>query len=312
MGEVLAQADPVRVALATAMVGALYVIQAGRWRQIALSEGKTSHRTCIALVLSAVAVNNVVPGRPGEALRGFWLGRVLRIPVSRAFGTVLVDRVSDDLVLLVALLASVPFVEHPQWLRNILLVGVVLGIVLSVGMVVAWWYASRSRIGRARAHDAAVERSRLRRQLSGLVRSVARIMSGRSLVLIIGMSAASWLCAAAAAWLVAAALGLHISIIEATFVTAVLNLGSVIPSSPGFIGTHQWLSIAALGLFAVDRSDAFAFSVVMQAIGIVPTTLVGGAVMAVIISRDPFRWRPETSTNEPEASPALPSPQGPL
>ena len=37
--------------------------------------------------------------------------------------------------------------------------------------------------------------------------------------------------------------------------TAVINLGVAIPSSPGFIGTYQWLGVSALALFDV-RTEA--------------------------------------------------------
>lgn len=311
MWEVLSNADVVHLAVALVMMSALYMLQAERWHRIARAEGKTSYCTCLAFVLCGVAVNNVVPGRPGEALRGFWLARTLSVPVSRGFGTVLVDRASDVIVLLAALLASVPFVKHPAWLWNILVVGIVLGLLLMTGLVLAWWYASRSRVGRARAHMTAVNRGWLRRQLSGLVRSVAGSLSGRAFAVTIGLSAGSWLCAAFAAWLIATGLRIPLSLSEATFVTAVLNLGSVIPSSPGFIGTHQWLSVASLGLFAINRSDAFAFSVMMQAIWIVPTTLAGAAVIAVVLLKDPFHWRLDTSTGDSESSKSLLFPLGP-
>jgi uncharacterized membrane protein YbhN (UPF0104 family) len=70
-------------------------------------------------------------------------------------------------------------------------------------------------------------------------------------------------------------LSIHLSPAEALFVTAIVNLGVSIPSSPGFIGTYQWLCVSALGLFSVDRGDAFAFAVLMHAVWFVPTTIAG-------------------------------------
>jgi uncharacterized protein (TIRG00374 family) len=311
ISEVLSQADPFRVALAATMVAGLYVLQAERWRRIARHEGRTSHHTCLAFVLGAVAINNIVPGRPGEALRAFWLARALRVPASRAFGTVFVDRVADVMILLGALLISVPFVPHPDWLRNILLVGLVLGFVLCAGMVASWWYASRSKVGTARAHTLP-DRGWLRKQLSGLVRSIACVGQSRTLLIIVCLTAASWLCAAFAAWLVAAALRFHLGLNEAIFVTAVLNLGSIIPSSPGFVGTHQWLSLVSLGLFTVDPTHALAFSITMQALWIVPTTLAGTAVIATILLRGSYGiGLPESIDDAPESLPAPLSPIGP-
>jgi uncharacterized membrane protein YbhN (UPF0104 family) len=59
----------------------------------------------------------------------------------------------------------------------------------------------------------------------------------------------------------------------------VLNLGVAIPSSPGFIGTYQWLGVSALGNLGVGHADAFAFSVLMHATWFIPTTVAGGALI---------------------------------
>ena len=67
-----------------------------------------------------------------------------------------------------------------------------------------------------------------------------------------------------------------------------MNLGVAIPSSPGFIGTYQWLSVSVLALFDVDRTDAFAFSVLMHAAWYVPTTLAGAGLLVAAAGR---RWQ---------------------
>ena len=54
----------------------------------------------------------------------------------------------------------------------------------------------------------------------------------------------------------------------------VVNLGVAIPSSPGFVGTYQWLVISTLALYGEGRVDGLAFAV--QACWYIPTTLVGG------------------------------------
>jgi len=88
---------------------------------------------------------------------------------------------------------------------------------------------------------------------------------------------------------------------ELIFVTAVINLGVVIPSSPGFIGTYQWLAVSALGIVGVDGEVAIAFSLLMQAIWFIPTTIVGGVIAVREVHRDA---RHVPAENEP----SVPSP----
>ena len=75
----------------------------------------------------------------------------------------------------------------------------------------------------------------------------------------------------------------------------------MIPSSPGFIGTYQWLAVAALGAVSVDGDVAIAFSLLMQGIWFVPTTIVGGAIAIREVHRDATRGRSR-------GTPPVPSP----
>jgi uncharacterized membrane protein YbhN (UPF0104 family) len=96
----------------------------------------------------------------------------------------------------------------------------------------------------------------------------------------VAISVLAWGAWAVSAWLVAHALGIELTWTDAVFVTAVVNLGVAIPSSPGFVGTYQWLAVSALGLVGVAQVPAFAFSVLMHALWFVPTTLAGALLAA--------------------------------
>jgi uncharacterized protein (TIRG00374 family) len=273
--ETFASASPSRVAAAIIALLLGAATQAERWRVIARRQGPVTRRLCTVLVAAGIAVNNVVPGRPGELLRGYWLGRAIRVPVARAFSTVVVDRAADVLFLVSVLTITFVFLDHPRWLENLVILALVGGLVLGGLLLLARWYSHHSHRGRDRAHLGVGERSFLRRQASGLVRGVATALDPRDLPRIVGLTAVAWSFWAAGAWLVASSLGISLSPLEVAFTTAVINLGTAIPASPGFVGTYQWLAVAALGMFSVSRTDAFAFSILLQAAWYVPTTLIG-------------------------------------
>jgi len=69
--------------------------------------------------------------------------------------------------------------------------------------------------------------------------------------------------------------------VDAMFVAAVMNLGVAIPSSPGFVGTYEWLGVASLGLLGIASEEALAFSILLHACWYVPTTLAGGVALGV-------------------------------
>ena len=127
------------------------------------------------------------------------------------------------------------------------------------------------------------ERDRRSRGLARRVlRDTARVASPvgrRRLLAWATLSLGAWTIWAAGAMLVARSLGFELSLVDALFVCAVMNLGVALPSSPGFVGTYEWLGVASLGLLGVDREDALAFSILLHACWYVPTTLAGGIAL---------------------------------
>lgn len=266
------RADSLRVALGVIAFGCFYLLQAIRWRWIARREGTLSIGRFLQFVISAIACNNVVPGRPGDFLRAHWLGRAVGSSRTRALGTVVVDRASDVLVLVAALGSSFLFVGHEDsWLMRIDLAAAVLGATLLLGLLGARFYVRRRPEG--------VAASRVGRLVGGVLAGAAEAVNRRDALMVAALSAAAWTAWAAGAWSIAAAVGIPLSPLEVIFVMAVVNLGVAIPSSPGFVGTYQWLCVASLALLGVDGERAFAFSVILHAAWFVPTTIAGAALL---------------------------------
>jgi uncharacterized membrane protein YbhN (UPF0104 family) len=96
---------------------------------------------------------------------------------------------------------------------------------------------------------------------------------------------------AVAAYIIARSLEIDVSLTEALFVTAVLNLGSAVPSSPGYVGTYEWLGVASLGLLDVDHEPALAFTILVHAAWYVPTTLFGAVALGLRGARQLARHR---------------------
>jgi uncharacterized membrane protein YbhN (UPF0104 family) len=279
----LGRADLAEVAAALLAIAVLYLLQAQRWRVIAGREADVGRRGFIEMVVGSVAVNNICPGRPGDIMRGYWLSRTARTPLMRALATVVVDRSADVVVLTAMIVATLPLVDHPRWLTRLVLGALVVAALAAAALALGRWRALRRGAGPSST------RSGARRQLSLLVRGIGKVASPARLGPAALLTLGSWVMFGIAAWWIAQSLGIALSVPESAFVTAAVNLGVAIPSSPGFVGTYQWLSVAALGLFGVPRADAFAFSLLMQAVWWVPTTLAGVALAARALSRAPAR-----------------------
>jgi uncharacterized protein (TIRG00374 family) len=270
--ETLSKADPARVVLAAALIWVMYGLQALRWRHIARREADVPPSRMLGYVVGGLACNNVVPGRIGDFLRIHWLARGARIAHGRALATVIVDRASDLLALVLLLLVTVPVAPRPAWLERIDVAAAAGGLILAVLLLVARQHARR--------RDPARPRSRVVALISDGLATMAHAVNRRDAPIVAALSLAAWGAWSASAWLVASSLDIPLTLPELLFVAAVVNLGVAVPSSPGFVGTYQWLCVSALGLLAVGHTDAFAFSVLFHAVWYVPTTLAGLALAA--------------------------------
>jgi uncharacterized protein (TIRG00374 family) len=267
----LREADLAVLLAAAIVIELVYVAQAVRWRGLAATPS-VRRRHFLALVLAGIATNNVLPLRVGDILRGRWLANAAHIPTGRALGTVFRDRLSDVIVLVVGLASTFWLVGSSAWVRRIVIGGAVLLAVAALVIAASFVYARKrpqARIG---------DRGRLRRLLRDGLDEIASPLGRRRILVALALSVLAWALWAVSAGLVCRSLGFHLSPAELVFVTCVINLGVAIPSSPGFVGTYQWLGVSALAVVGVDGDIALAFALLMQAIWFFPTTVVGGPI----------------------------------
>ena len=271
----LADAEFGPVALAVVALGLGYAFQAARWKRIA-DTPDLPLRSFYAMLIGGLACNNVLPVRIGEFLRAGWLSRDARISGGRAFGSVVLDRICDVVMLTVFFAIGLQAVASAAWLVRLGIGALLAVIAIAIVLVLARVY-SRRRGQQAERR----ERGRLMTVLRETVEMLGEPIGRHRAATWLWFTSCTWILSSVAATLVGRALGIDLSPIEAVFVTSSLALGVAIPSSPGYIGTYQWIGVAALGLLDVPVEEALAFSILMQATWYVPTTIVGGAVIGL-------------------------------
>jgi glycosyltransferase 2 family protein len=281
-----------QIILAAGVIQCVYLGQAVRWRTLVVSDRPVGQY--FTLVLAGVGTNNLLPLRIGDLLRARWLASRESIPTGRALGSVFRDRASDVVGLMLILLATSPFVADSAWVSRLALAGFVLLAGVALVIAGAIWYTRRHP--RQRRDSRSRVRALGRDLLDELSSALGRARIATALVL----SVVVWSGWAASARLVCASLGIDVSATEILFVTAVMNLGVAIPSSPGFVGTYQWLAVSALGLVGVASDPALAFALVVQAVWFVPTTIVGGGLALREVRRNTLPQRPQRSSTSAE------------
>lgn len=260
---------------AVAVLGVGYGFQAARWRRIAAAP-QLRLRAFYGMLIGGLACNNVLPVRIGELVRAGWLSRDAPMAGGRAVGSVVLDRMCDVVTLAAFFAVGLQAVASEDWLVR-LAVGALLAVLAIAGALVLARLFTARRQGRAPR----TQRRRIVQILGDAVGMLGEPIGRRRAATWIGLTVCMWTLSTIASALVARSVGIELAPLEAVFLTSALALGVAIPSSPGYIGTYQWLGVAALGLLDVPVEQALAFSILMQASWYVPTTLVGGAFIGI-------------------------------
>ena len=289
-GEIVAQissANPWYFVAAVLVGTAGFFVRALRWK-ILLHPLKADTRlhSRFAGVSIGFALNNIFPARLGEFARAFSLTQTESVPVSGAFGTLVVERFLDSIVLVSLFLVAMALPSFPG--ADELLSGPVGGAVLrtTLGMLAIFLGGMVALLifPEPVVHVA----ERLCRRLPGTVgpRMVSALETFlqalkvlRHPVLItkaVLWSYAFWLWNGLSFWLAFRAFGIDLGFDAAVFTMAVVGFAVAIPAAPGFFGTFQLgTDLALSGVYDVPEPTALAFSFGYHLGGFFPITIIG-------------------------------------
>ena len=107
------------------------------------------------------------------------------------------------------------------------------------------------------------------------------IRAGHHVVPILLSSTLIWVLLALSIWTGLLAARLVLPAAASWTVLAFLGLGVSLPSSPGYVGVLQAATVLALALFAVPRTEALAFSLLIHAAQFLPITIYGLVLLLV-------------------------------
>ena len=247
--------------------------RARRWRYLFAPGARSGH--LFRALLVGYMGNNLLPLRAGEIVRiyvasrhgpRFWT----------TFATVVVERVLDGLALGLLIGGVLLMVAVPGELRwsILLFLGVDLVGILVLVLIAAAPNATRALIETLFHRIGWLER-RMLSMLGMMTEGLRGLRAPRHAIPITLYSVGIWLFLALSVWTGLHAAHLDLPLAAAWTVLAFLGLGVSLPSSPGFVGVIQAATVLALALFAVPRTEALSFSLLLHASQFFPVTALG-------------------------------------
>jgi uncharacterized protein (TIRG00374 family) len=272
----LSNAAPGGILLAIALVLVELTIRAERWRILLHPSAQVPLRSAFAYLTIGYFANAVLPARLGDPARAYLAGRSFGISSLVTLGTIVVERVSDALTILLVVLVAGIVVAPGSQLAGSAAVITAVAVIGLVGVVVVGIVVLRSGL---------LDRG-LGRRLWAVVARVAEgatvLRRRRGAALILGLTIVPFGVAVCTFGAVSGALGLPLDPVQWAFVLGVLALSTAIPAAPGSLGTYEFAGVTALGILGIGSSQALAATVLIHVIAALPPALLGLAATLIL------------------------------
>jgi glycosyltransferase 2 family protein len=287
----LATAHAVPLLVALVAVAAGFGVRIVRWWwMLRALESALPLRACVRPFLVSLAINNTVPLRVGDVVRAVGFRSALRSSAMAVAGTLLVERLLDVVVLLALLFGGLLALGHSVVPRPFVVAGAVVGVLAGAGLLSLVFFPSvirRSVAWLIEYVPLAPEsvRARVRRLTDQLFDALLIVRpASRALALLLA-TVVAWGLEGAAYACVAWSLGTDGSVFAPWFALATGTLATMIPSSPGYVGTFDYFAVLGLRAFGADHVVALTFALVVHLLLWLPVTVVGALFLVAPATR---------------------------
>jgi phosphatidylinositol alpha-mannosyltransferase len=279
---------------AAAVVNLLSLAVKGvRWWIFLRPAGAPSLGLAVRATAAGAGLNNVLVANGGDAARIVFVTRRTGLPSATVLATLALERVFDAVGYVVLLVGAALVLPLPPALARFRLPAELL----LVGMVVALGVlalrrpaAAAAAAGAAAVAEVAVPTSivgRARRYLRRFGASVAELSSAPRFLAALALSLLAWAGQLACFHLTAMAAGVQLTLAGSLAALLAVNAGLLVRATPGNVGVFQLAYALAATQFGAPRAPAIAVALLIQALQILPTTLLGVALAPEFVLRRP-------------------------
>jgi len=255
--------------IANILFSILFIARGIKWKLIVGEYKKVSLRDSTLILIIGFFFNNFFPARLGEIVRAFVLSKKIALSKSLSLSTVIVDRLTDLMVLLLLFFFSLFYTDAvPSEISRIALILLLFTTALLILFflnkriffilsAIFFWLPGKGK--------------KLGKQLLATTQQLKK----RQGIKVWFLSFIVWLLHLPLYYYILSVLGVQLGAIELLVVMCITSLSSLIPSAPGYIGTFEASAILALQIFGVGINTATSFAIIAHLVGYVSTTILG-------------------------------------
>lgn len=278
VGTHLGRTDPAWLGLAILISFAIMLFRAWRWQlELRPLEHVPLGRLWVITSVAYMCIN-LFPVRLGEVVRPWLLSRRSGVKFSNVVGNLVVEKTMDSVVILLYMLGGLLTVQNlPLWVRRGALVPTIVATAMIALVALVWWRGESFVDDRVLTRLPARFRGGVRRVVIAIRDGMRIVPDPWLLSAVFVVSVLLWLLPILSSWVMIQAFGFDVPFGAAVVVFIFIGFGTALPNAPGMIGVFQYACVLALGLFGVEKSQAAAYGVVLNAVQFL-TLILQGAI----------------------------------
>lgn len=247
-----------------------------RWQILLKPKIKIPLGRLFRLNIISQYVNIIIPGRFGEVLRAYLASKQHKVSGGYVIGTIVIEKILDFIVFVV-LWISVPFFfameKEVMGFRIALFFCLLATLLLFLfiwrpNIVLKWTRALSFLFPKKLRHgfQAFCEKG---------IEAFSLLKSTKILVIIVLLTFGFITGQVLTIFLLFKAFNLNLSFWVGLFLLLAIQVGSIPPSAPGKIGIIEYAVILALSLFAISKSQALSYGVMLHLVAFLPKIILG-------------------------------------
>jgi uncharacterized protein (TIRG00374 family) len=276
-GEALETANYIYLPLGVMLSLLTNIFRSYRWKYVLNPIQKISIPSVFSVVSIGYMANNILPARLGELVRAYIMSKKEGISKSTTLATIVVERIFDGLTLLFFLILISLFFPLPLWIKRVGFAATVFFLSLSVFLLILMF---KKTIGirlveRGVSLFSSYIAQRASRLMDSFLSGLVIINHKKDILMVFLFSVIAWLVEATTYYVIGLSFGIDLPLYVPVLTVVIVNLGIMIPSAPGYVGTFEFFCISVFGIFSVEKSIALSFAIVLHAVLFIPITIVG-------------------------------------
>jgi len=250
-----------------------YILRIYRWQKLLqVEQKKISWKDCASPYLKSITLNNCLPLRAGDFIRVFVFPKRMNIETSLSLNTIILERIFD--LLIIAFMAIIGFSFNKEYKSEFLNISILLGISTIIFLPFINFFKDQF----LQILSWTSNYYFLKKPSKFLIRTITNLQNFFKTNVLLNSFFSSifvWLFESFLYYSILISLNNKISFNALLIVFSVITLSTIIPSTPGYIGTFHMAAYISSKTIGLSDDNALAFSILSHSIIWTFTTLPG-------------------------------------